>query len=142
MTKLNTWNVDLNKQVNIIIGIEYGKTTLLKKIYQEAASTFILFDGNCGVGFVPCDTSIYNDLSESQSRLKHIYNMLEAINRFEGSKLLIIDNIERGLHIDIQRTLISDLLEKGGPDLKIICSTHSPTIWYQGWIDCVVRANE
>lgn len=142
MTNLNTWNVDLTKQVNIIVGKEYGKTTLLKKIYYDVAHSFKSFDGNCGVGFVPCDTSIYKDLSESQSRLKHIYDMLEAVNRFAGPKLLIIDNIERGLYIDVQRTLISDLISKGGPNLKIICSTHSPTIYYQGWIDCVVRPNE
>lgn len=145
MSKQNTWNIDLTRQVNIIIGSEMGKTTLLKSLYHDAAKAINAlksFDGNCGIGFIPCDSSIYNNLSESQSRLKHIYDMLEAVNRFAGPKLLIIDNIERGLHIDVQRTLISDLLSKGGPNLKIICSTHSPTIYYQGWIDCVVRANE
>ena len=147
MSKQNTWNIDLTKQVNIIIGKEYGKTTLLKKLYSEASfscewPTLIHDNGSYGVGFVPCDTSTYIDMSESQSRLKFMYDLLDKMSRFNNPKLLIIDNIERGLHIDTQRTLISDLLSKGGPNLKIICSTHSPTIFYQGWIDCVIRANE
>lgn len=33
MSKQNTWNIDLTKKVNIII----GKTTLLKKIYSDAS---------------------------------------------------------------------------------------------------------
>lgn len=39
MSKQNTWNIDLTKKVNII-GKEYGKTTLLKKIYSDASFSF------------------------------------------------------------------------------------------------------
>jgi AAA15 family ATPase/GTPase len=37
MSKQNTWNIDLTKKVNIIIGKEYGKTTLLKALYSDAS---------------------------------------------------------------------------------------------------------
>lgn len=146
MTKLNTWNIDVNRQVNIIIGKEFGKTTLLKKLYFDASFNpewhqFIHSNGSHGIGFVPCNTSIFEGMSEGQSRLKSIYDVLDTVCKHDGDRLLIIDNIERGLYIDVQRTLISDLIAKGGSNLKIICSTHSP-IFYQGWIDCVVRANE
>jgi hypothetical protein len=146
MSKINRWEIDLKKQVNIIIGIEYGKTTFLVKLYSEISFNpdwpeIIHNNGSYGVGFVPCDTPLYEGLSEGQSRLKFINTVLNCILKYDGPQLLIIDNIEKGLHIDVQRTLINDLLHNK-PNLKIVCSTHSPTIWYQSWIDYVVRANE
>lgn len=93
--------------------------------------------------FVPSNTPDIKGKSEGQSRLIHFYKAIEGLNKHVSSnKLLLIDNPERGLYIDDQRTLISNLITKGRSNLKLIVATHSPTIFYSGWTDSVVMANE
>ena len=147
MTKLNTWNIDHKRQVNIIIGEELGKTTLLRKLYNDASfdpecPDLIPANGSNGVGFVPSITPINDSLGEGQSRFNYISEVLWKVVQHEGPKLLIIDNPEAGLHINRQRGLIRLIVEAGGPDLKLVVATQSAiTYYYEGWLDCVVRAN-
>ena len=55
--------------------------------------------------------------------------------------IVILDNPENNLHIDWQRNLIKWIRELN-PTCQIILTTHSPTIYYQGWIDKVTRIEE
>ena len=52
--------------------------------------------------------------------------------------ILLLDNPENNLHIDWQCNLISWIRELN-PDCQIIMTTHSPTIYYQGWIDKITK---
>ncbi len=49
-----------------------------------------------------------------------------------------IDNIELYLDISSQRDLINSIIEVN-PNINLLCSTHSPTIYYSGWVDCIRR---
>lgn len=52
--------------------------------------------------------------------------------------VLLLDNPENNLHIDWQRNLIKWIRELN-PTCQIIMTTHSPTIWYQGWIKSITH---
>lgn len=53
--------------------------------------------------------------------------------------ILVMDEPEISMHIDMQYTLIDNLL-KLNPELQIIISTHAPAIFGSGWGDKVVHA--
>lgn len=152
MTKVNSWQLDLTKQVNIIVGAELGKTSLLKEIYfshmnarrddyEELDNYDSKLNGKYGVGIV-YSYSLDNckSIGEGQARLDTFNYILDKVMKYDGHQLLIIDNPERGLHVSVQQTLISDLLAKGGSNLKLVMATHSPSI-ILSWLDCVVNAN-
>jgi len=52
--------------------------------------------------------------------------------------ILLMDEPEISLHIDWQRSLIQHIREIN-PLCQIIMATHSPTTYYQGWIEKVTR---
>ena len=55
--------------------------------------------------------------------------------------ILIMDEPEISLHIDMQYTLIDNLL-KLNPNVQLIVSTHSPSIFGSGWGDKVVYSED
>lgn len=55
--------------------------------------------------------------------------------------ILLMDEPEISLHIDWQRSLIQHI-KQINPDCQIIMATHSPTTYYQGWIEKVTRIEE
>jgi AAA domain, putative AbiEii toxin, Type IV TA system/Pentatricopeptide repeat domain len=55
--------------------------------------------------------------------------------------ILLMDEPEISLHIDWQRSLIQHI-KQINPLCQIIMATHSPTIYYQGWIEEVTRIEE
>jgi len=55
--------------------------------------------------------------------------------------ILLMDEPEISLHIDWQRSLIQHI-KQINPLSQIIMATHSPTIYYQGWIEKVTRIEE
>ena len=55
--------------------------------------------------------------------------------------LLILDDVETSLDIDSQRNLINWVLEIN-PSIQLIFSSHSPIIYYKGWIDSITRTSE
>ena len=55
--------------------------------------------------------------------------------------ILIMDEPEISLHIDMQYTLIDNLL-KLNPNVQLIVSTHSPSIFGAGWGDKVVYSED
>ena len=55
--------------------------------------------------------------------------------------LLVLDDVETSLDIYTQKDLINWVLEIN-PDIQLIFVTNSPTLYYSGWIDSVVRTSE
>ncbi|MCC3448205.1 MAG: AAA family ATPase [Microcoleus sp. PH2017_39_LGB_O_B] len=55
--------------------------------------------------------------------------------------ILLMDEPEISLHIDWQRSLIQHIRQIN-PICQIIMATHSPTTYYQGWIEKVSRIEE
>jgi predicted ATP-binding protein involved in virulence len=55
--------------------------------------------------------------------------------------ILLMDEPEISLHIDWQRRLITDITQIN-PNCQIIIATHSPTVYYQGWIEKVTRIED
>ncbi len=52
--------------------------------------------------------------------------------------ILLMDEPEISLHIDWQRSLIENI-KQINPHCQIIIVTHSPTVFYQGWIEKMTR---
>ena len=142
---MNTWKIDIDRQINILVGQELGKTTFLRNLYfnslpKDCNRNMIHQKGMEGLGFIPsCTPDHILGEGEGKERLKYIFQLTESLAKWEGRQLLIIDNPERGLHVDYQRSLINNILERA-PNLKLVMATHSPLI-LNGWIDCAVRAN-
>jgi len=55
--------------------------------------------------------------------------------------ILLLDEPEISLHIDWQRSLIKNIRQIN-PNGQIIIATHSPTVYYQGWTEKVIRIEE
>ncbi|OQX23920.1 MAG: hypothetical protein BWK80_23465 [Desulfobacteraceae bacterium IS3] len=55
--------------------------------------------------------------------------------------ILLMDEPEISLHIDWQRSLIKNIRQIN-PNCQIIIATHSPTVYYQGWIEKIARIEE
>lgn len=73
-----------------------------------------------GVGSVPADM-----LSEGTLL---VLGLLTVLYTTPGLKLLLLDDIERGLHPNAQRDVIKNLraVVANDPGLQIVCTTHSP----------------
>ncbi|MCP4105420.1 MAG: ATP-binding protein [Desulfobacteraceae bacterium] len=55
--------------------------------------------------------------------------------------ILLMDEPEISMHIDWQRSLIENIRQIN-PNCQIIIATHSPTVYYQGWIEKIARIEE
>ncbi|MDM8549560.1 AAA family ATPase [Desulfobacterales bacterium HSG2] len=55
--------------------------------------------------------------------------------------VLLMDEPEISLHIDWQRRLIKNIRQIN-PNCQVIIATHSPTVYYQGWIEKIARVEE
>ncbi|MDM8549104.1 AAA family ATPase [Desulfobacterales bacterium HSG2] len=55
--------------------------------------------------------------------------------------ILLMDEPEISLHIDWQRSLIKNI-RRINPNCQVIIATHSPTVYYQGWIEKMARTEE
>lgn len=72
-----------------------------------------------------------------------LYNLLVGayINTYTQQLVYFLDNPENHLHIVWQRNLINWIRELN-PTCQIIITTHSPTIFYQGWIEEVTTIDD
>lgn len=59
-----------------------------------------------------------------------VIGLLTVLHTNPGLKLLLLDDIDRGLHPRAQRTLVELLLKirSERPELQIVCTTHSPFV--------------
>lgn len=64
--------------------------------------------------------------------------LLTTLLQDRRDHVLLMDEPEISLHIDWQRSLIENI-RLINPNCQIITVTHSPTIYYQGWIEKVTR---
>lgn len=102
------------------------------KILSEDESNLVfLKDGNKRISLF--------DLSAGEKQLLIILltTLLERHQEF----ILIMDEPEISLHIDMQFTLIDNLL-KLNPNVQLIISTHSPSIFGSGWGNKVVYSED
>ncbi|MDD1413804.1 ATP-binding protein [Dolichospermum sp. ST_con] len=67
--------------------------------------------------------------------------LLKILLQDRKEYILSMDEPEISLHIDWQRSLIKHIRQIN-PNCQIIITTHSPTIFYQGWIEKATRIEE
>lgn len=123
---------NLFPDVNIVIGKNgIGKTSFLEHIANTHKSLVYMF----------MREELIEEGRKRNSASHNLLVMLEAISLHSDCDVILIDDIELFLDIDTQRTLISSIKELA-PNSQLICTTNSPTIYYQGWINKVVRLSE
>ena len=147
-SKSLSWQ-NIREDVNIVVGINgSGKTTLLDAIYNHYsaktksklyAKTFgneIDIQKNTLI-FVEKDGNILqlNDLSAGEKQL--LYLLLTVFLMDEKPAILLLDEPELSLHITWQEKLI-DALRHLNPVCQIITTTHSPSIFVNGWSEHLV----
>ena len=163
----NNYEWQLNPDVNILVGANgtYKSTILalisecnkesdlyffppaLVKIVKEENLSFqrvsnILRVNSKVIKFIRKNSPFQNEayLSDGEKALLSILNT--AYHSLNNQKLVMfLDNPENNLHIDWQRNLIKWIRELN-PTCQIIMTTHSPTIWYQGWIDSITHIED
>ncbi|MTJ49746.1 AAA family ATPase [Dolichospermum sp. UHCC 0259] len=79
------------------------------------------------------------DLSSGEKQILII--LLQTLLQDKQPYILLMDEPEISLHIDWQRSLIEHIRQIN-PNCQIIITTHSPTIFYQGWIEKTTRIEE
>ncbi|MBD2148228.1 AAA family ATPase [Sphaerospermopsis sp. FACHB-1194] len=79
------------------------------------------------------------DLSSGEKQILII--LLKTLLQDKQPYILSMDEPEISLHIDWQRSLIENIRQIN-PNCQIIITTHSPTIFYQGWIEKTTRIEE
>jgi len=149
--------IKFNNDINILIGKECTfKTSILEYIYkQENNALFVdylnhIHKKECHIKinyvryyevidelFPNFNSIINNKFSYSQIV---IIDLLYAASHCGSDHILLIDNIEKFLNIDQQRNIINNI--KKITDCQIICSTQSPTIYYHGWLNKVIRMEQ
>jgi len=77
----------------------------------------------------------------SSGEKKILIILLRTLLQDTKNYILLMDEPEISLHIDWQRRLITDITQIN-PNCQIIIATHSPTVYYQGWIEKVTRIED
>ena len=73
-----------------------------------------------GVGWIPAD-----QLSEGTLL---VLGLLTILSRPHAPRLLLLDDVDRGLHPSAQRRLVTRLMEFATTTTKIVCTSHSPYV--------------
>ena len=81
------------------------------------------------------ETLQLSDLSAGEKQL--LYLLLTVFLMDEKPSILLLDEPELSLHITWQEKLL-DALRKLNPACQIIMTTHSPSIFVNGWRDHLV----
>jgi len=93
---------------------------------------FTLLDSSGVV--IPLDT-----LSAGEKRLLMI--LMSAYLQNNESYIFLIDDIGLFLHVEWERKVISAIM-KINPNAQLICTTHSPAIIMEGWLDKVFEITQ
>ena len=70
-----------------------------------------------------------------------VYRQNDMLYECLRTSHIIIDNIELYLHCDNQTELLNEIF-KLNPEISIVCSTHSPMIIMNGWMDRVINIED
>lgn len=138
--KVLTADKEENK-IEDIIKVYAAKHTFIKilselfgqtgKKFDEKNFCFLKKDGETPIS--------PENLSSGEKQILII--MLTVLLQHQKSCILLMDEPEISLHIDWQRSLIQNI-RNINPNCQIIMVTHSPTTFYQGWIEGVTRIEE
>lgn len=126
--QMNAINHDRDEFINIINEMfkETGKVLL-----ESESSLVFLKDGERRIQV--------NNLSAGEKQLLII--LLTVLLQKRQEYILVLDEPEISMHIDMQYTLIDNLL-KLNPNVQLIVSTHSPSIFGAGWGNKVVYSED
>lgn len=126
--QLNSINHDRDEFLFIVNDMfkETGKT-----LSENESNLVFVKDGNKRIQLV--------NLSAGEKQLLII--LLTALLERREEYVLIMDEPEISLHIDMQFMLIDNLL-KLNPNVQLIISTHSPSIFGAGWGNKVVYSED
>ena len=129
---VNKSQVDnINKYRDEFIAIVNDSFKETKKTLSENESSLSFVNDN-GQG-----VSLLN-LSAGEKQLLII--LLTVLLEKRQDYILVMDEPEISMHIDMQYTLIDNLL-RINPELQLIISTHAPAIFGSGWGEKVVHAD-
>ncbi len=112
---------------------------IVNEMFKETGKT--LSDSESNLIFIKDGSKripLFN-LSAGEKQLLII--LLTTLLERRQEYILIMDEPEISLHIDMQYTLIDNLL-KLNPNVQLIVSTHSPSIFGSGWGDKVVYSED
>lgn len=126
--QMNAINHDRDEFINIINEMfkETGKVLL-----ESESSLVFLKDGERRIQV--------NNLSAGEKQLLII--LLTVLLQKRQEYILVLDEPEISMHIDMQYTLIDNLM-KLNPNVQLIVSTHSPSIFGAGWGNKVVYSED
>lgn len=126
--QMDTINHDRDEFLNIVNGMfkETGKVLL-----ESESSLVFVKDGDRRIHL--------KNLSAGEKQLLII--LLTALMEKRQEYIMILDEPEISMHIDMQYALIDNLL-KLNPNVQLIISTHSPSIFGSGWGDKVVYSED
>lgn len=126
--QMNAINHDRDEFIHIIN--EMFKET--GKVLLESESNLVFMkDGDRRIQL--------NNLSAGEKQLLII--LLTTLLQKRQEYIMVLDEPEISMHIDMQYTLIDNLL-KLNPNVQLIVSTHSPSIFGSGWGDKVVYSED
>jgi predicted ATP-dependent endonuclease of OLD family len=164
----NDYEWQLNPDVNILIGANGTYKSTILALIKEAnkeddlylfgeTKLLIVKEGNLKFKYDEPKYEIHSKVLELLTKIipncnedwfpsdgaKCLINILNTVCHISENQQLVLflDNPENNLHIDWQRNLIKWIRELN-PTCQIIMTTHSPTIYYSGWIDKVTRIKD
>lgn len=152
-------NYNLDK-VNIFIGeTGIGKTRFLQQLENKPLFLGILVE-KFALGYnekffnaIPTDKSKqllleflqYEktdfNLSKGESKIFHIFNVLEWYMRNQLTEIVMFDDLEEGLDIFKQKRILPFIV-KHYPNIQIIATTHSPFIFDNEFDKNTISLNE
>lgn len=163
--------IKFNEDVNIISGINGGGKTLIIeelhsylnrhriKFYDVRSSYNMTLDNNCCIPNIDKDEQelVHNtiielfhsegcrDISKDSPKYKKVKDLFTDLI-YNEIDILLYDYIEDDLHIDVQREYIN-AIRKIRPNIQIICTTQSPGVIMNGWMehvfnleDCLIKS--
>lgn len=155
--KFNITTVIKNDDVIINTSKEY--TVEERSVLRQSLATILLYNKDSNLlsitdtnkhTFIELINSIFtnNKITDNLSSKytlstgeQSLYSLLLRAAHLPNKSIVFLNNPENNLHIDWQRNLIKWIRELN-PTCQIIMTTHSPTIWYEGWIDNVTQIED
>ena len=126
--EMDAINHDNDKFINIV-----------NKMFEETGK--ILSNSESNLTFIKDGSKRIPIFSLSSGEKQLLIILLTVLLERHQEYILIMDEPEISLHIDMQYTLIDSLL-KLNPNVQLIISTHSPSIFGSGWGDKVVYSED
>lgn len=123
------------EQVDIINKNRNEFIAIVNETFKETGKT--LSENESSLSFVKDNSQQIQLFNLSAGEKQLLIILLTALLERRQEYILIMDEPEISMHIDMQYTLIDNLL-KLNPNAQIIVSTHSPAIFGSGWGDKVV----